>query len=315
MPLPQDALVLAAGLGTRLGPLTSVRAKPAIPIDGHPLIQRVVERLVHEGVMNVTVNLHHLPCTLTGRLGDGSHLGARVRYSWEQPVLLGSAGGPRLALDIIGAGTFFIVNGDTLTDVPLAPIAEAHDRSGALVTLALVPNEAPDKYGGVLLDDDGSNRVTGFVRRGAAAHGSYHFVGVQLVERRAFEPLPADAPSSSIGERYDALISAGPGSIRGVVMPASFWDVGTVADYWHTSRELGGLSDSDRGARVRIAPSASVARSSVWDDVTIGAGARIEECIVTDGVVVSPDAVYRREMLFRGSDGSVAAVPLPEDAR
>ena len=76
------------------------------------------------------VNLHHLPATLTAVVGDGSDLGARVRYSWEQPRVLGSAGGPRQALRIIGADTFLIVNGDTLTDFDLAALADAHRRVG-----------------------------------------------------------------------------------------------------------------------------------------------------------------------------------------
>ena len=76
-----------------------------------------------------TVNLHYLPHTLTAVLGDGSDLGARVRYSWEQPVVLGSAGGPRQAADIVGADTFWLVNGDTLTDVDLSAMADAHEKS------------------------------------------------------------------------------------------------------------------------------------------------------------------------------------------
>ena len=100
-------MVLAAGLGTRLRPLTEVRAKPALPVAGEPIIRRILRRLVAHGIVNVTVNLHHLPETVTAVVGDGGDLGARVRYSWEQPTILGSAGGPRQALDILGVETFF----------------------------------------------------------------------------------------------------------------------------------------------------------------------------------------------------------------
>src|SRR6266851_3658628 len=99
----RHALVLAAGLGMRLRPLTTVRAKPAIPVAGDPIARRIVRWL-----------------------GDGSDLGARVRYSWEQPVVLGSAGGPRLALPMLEADTFLIVNGDTLTNVDLGQLAAVH---------------------------------------------------------------------------------------------------------------------------------------------------------------------------------------------
>ena len=129
------ALVLAAGLGTRLQPLTSVRAKPAIPVAGEPIARRIIRWLVANGVTDVTINLHHLPETITKAVGDGSDLGARARYSWEQPTILGSAGGPRQALDILGVDTFFLINGDTLTDLDLRGLFDAHAESGALGTV------------------------------------------------------------------------------------------------------------------------------------------------------------------------------------
>jgi len=137
------ALVLAAGLGTRLQPLTSVRAKPAIPVAGEPIARRIIRWLVANGVTDVTINLHHLPETITKAVGDGSDLGARARYSWEQPTILGSAGGPRQALDILGVDTFFLINGDTLTDLDLRGLIDAHAESGALVTCRSCPTSNP----------------------------------------------------------------------------------------------------------------------------------------------------------------------------
>src|SRR5580765_6304303 len=149
------ALVLTAGLGTRLRPLTSVRAKPAVPVAGEPIVSRIIRWLVAQGVDTLVLNLHHLPHTLSALVGDGSQLGARVRYSWEQPDVLGSAGGPRRALPMMGSDTFFVVNGDTMTDLDLRPMADAHQRSGSLVTMAVVPNQEPQRYGGVTLDPTG----------------------------------------------------------------------------------------------------------------------------------------------------------------
>jgi mannose-1-phosphate guanylyltransferase len=227
------ALVLAAGLGTRLRPLTDACAKPALPVAGEPIVRRIVGWLSANGVAEAVVNLHYLPHTITAVLGDGSDLGVRVRYSWEQPRILGSAGGPRQALDIVGADTFAIVNGDTLTDLNLRRLADVHAGSGALVTLALVPNREPEKYGGVTLDEAGA--VTGFVRRGAPARGSLHFIGAQIVEAETFRGVPAGAPAASIGGVYDDLIARRPGSIRGIVGDAAFWDIGTPEDYATTS--------------------------------------------------------------------------------
>jgi len=223
------ALVLAAGLGTRLRPLTLVRAKAAVPVGGVPLIRRILAWLAHEGVTDAVVNLHYLPETIAAVVGDGSDLGVRVRYSWEQPDVLGSAGGPRHALPIIGASPFFIVNGDTLTDLALAPLAEAHAASGAMATLALVPNRDPDHYGGVRLSADG--QVTAFVRRGRDSADTYHFIGVQAADARVFAGLKDGEKHESFSGVYAPLIASAPGSVRGYVCDAAFWDVGTPDDY------------------------------------------------------------------------------------
>src|SRR5215467_1083654 len=223
------ALVLAAGLGTRLRPLTLTRAKPAMPIGGEPLVRRILRWLAHEHVEDVVVNLHYLPQTITAIVGDGSDLGVRVRYSWEQPLILGSAGGPRRALPIIGAASFFLVNGDTLTDLPLAPLARDHESSGALVTIALIPNLEPDRYGGARLDEHG--RISGFAARGASAAGSYHVIGVQAAAAEAFAGLKDGEPANSVRGLYEQLIAAQPGSVRGYVCHAKFWDIGTPEDY------------------------------------------------------------------------------------
>ena len=223
------ALVLAAGLGTRLRPLTLTRAKPAMPIGGEPLVRRIIRWLAHERVSDVVVNLHYLPETITRIVGDGSELGVRVRYSWEQPRILGSAGGPRRALPIVGASSFFIVNGDTLTDLALAPMAAAHASSQALVTIALIPNREPERYGGALLDAEG--HVIGFAPRGAEAAGSYHVIGVQAAQAEAFAGLNDGEPVNSVRGLYEQLIATTPGSIRGHVCEASFWDIGTPEDY------------------------------------------------------------------------------------
>jgi len=305
------AMVLAAGLGTRLRPLTDVRAKPAIPVAGEPIIRRIITWLVSQGVDDLVLNLHHRPQTLTAVVGDGTDLAARVRYSWEQPRLLGSAGGPRLARPMLGADTFLIVNGDTLTDVDLARLADAHAASGALATLALVPNREFTRYGGVLLD--AGHRVAGFARRGPSSEGSYHYIGVQIVDGTVFDSVPPGAPASSIGGVYDALIASRPDTVRGLVCDAEFWDVGTVEDYWRTSAVLmakgsAAIFGSGRGGRVDA--SARVTRSILWDDVVVEADAVVDECIVTDGVRVAAGSSYRRVVLVVDEAEQLHASPL-----
>jgi NDP-sugar pyrophosphorylase family protein len=303
------ALILSAGLGTRLRPLTDFRAKPAIPVAGVPMIRRIAAWLAGHGVADLVINLHHLPETLTAVVGDGSDLDVRVRYSWEQPQVLGSAGGPRQALPILdpGGAAFLIVNGDTLTDVDVSALAAAHAASGALVTLALVPNREYHRYGGVLVDDSGA--VTGFTTRGPAAEGSWHFIGVQAVQPSVFEPLPPGVPLKTIGGVYDDLIRTRPGSVRAFCSDAAFWDVGTAADYLRTASAFaaGGAAVAHS---VRIDPTAKLLGSVLWDDVDVGAGAVLEACIVTDGVSVPAGAAYRQSVLTRGDDGAIVAAPI-----
>jgi NDP-sugar pyrophosphorylase family protein len=166
-----------------------------------------------------------------------------------------------------------------------------------------VPNREFMKYGGLLLAPDG--RVVGHVGRGPAAAGSFHFVGPQLVHRDAFATVPRGAVAHTIRGVYDELMAARPGSIRGCVFPdAHYWDVGTVADYWRTSWALTDAAVSFPRT------SAAVTQSILWERVMIGAGATIDQCIVTDDVEVPAGAHYSRSILVRGPEGGIIATPL-----
>lgn len=263
------------------------------------MIHRILRRLAAAGVTDAVLNLHHLPETLARVVGDGGDLGVHVRYSWEQPRVLGSAGGPRQALPLVEDDPMLVVNGDTLADVDVAALERAHAASGALVTLALVPNTEFDRYGGVVLDADGA--VTGFVPRGPRAKGSFHFVGLQVAAKSVFAPLRVGEPANSIGGVYDALLARSPGSVRGFVSEAEFWDVGTVADYWRMSDAFAareGRGDVVYGRGGSIHPGARIRHSILWDDVEVGAGASIEDAIVTDGARIAAGAVVRGEMVI-----------------
>jgi NDP-sugar pyrophosphorylase family protein len=309
------ALVLTAGLATRLRPLSLVRAKAALPIAGEPLARRILRTLRAGGVTDAVLNLHWLPHTLSGRIGDGADLGMRVRYSWEMPVL-GSAGGPRHALPLLASAfhargsssssgsTFLIVNGDTLTDLDIAAIVDDHRRSGALVTMAVIPNTEPDKYGGVVVDE--SAVVTGFVRRGST-QPSYHFIGVQVAEGAAFASLPDNTPYESVGALYPALMGERRDAIRAHISTAEFFDIGTAADYLETALLLSARDGhaSPHGARSRIHPAARVEQSILWDDVEIGDGALLRHAIVADGVRIPADTSWIG-VTIRRAEGELA---------
>jgi NDP-sugar pyrophosphorylase family protein len=301
-----DALILSAGLGTRIRPLSEQRAKPAMPVGGEPLIRRIVRWLGARRVTSLVVNLHHRPETITAALGDGSDLGARIRYSWEQPRVLGSAGGPRRALPLIDTETFFLVNGDTLADVDLEGLAAAHAKSGALVTLALVPNREYARYGGVLVDD--GDRVTGFSRRGSDSKGTWHFVGVQAVSRSVFESLPDNRPANTIGDVYDELIRTRPGAVGAFRTDAAFRDIGTPEDYLETSIALSADGVS-MGVHAVVDPSAKITESILWDRVEIGAGSSLTRCIATDCVRIPSGVEYTSKILML-RDGLLTVTPI-----
>jgi NDP-sugar pyrophosphorylase family protein len=296
------ALVLTAGLATRLRPLSFVRAKAALPVAGTPLIHRILRSLTAAGVSDVVVNLHHLPHTLTALLGDGTQLGMRIRYSWEVPVL-GSAGGPKRAIPLLAdTSTFLILNGDTLTDINLRAVIEDHKRSGALVTMAVVPNTEPDKYGGVIVANDGS--VTRFVKRGSP-EPSFHFVGVQVAETEAFASVPADVPYETLAALYPALLKENPRAVRAYRTTGDFVDIGTPSDYLATSLTLAERESIDLNAGATIDRTAHVERSLLWDDVVVEDGAMLHECVVTDGVTVPADTSWNG-VTIRVASGELA---------
>jgi mannose-1-phosphate guanylyltransferase len=282
---PPDALVLTAGVGSRLHPLTLVRAKPAVPLGGVPLVVRILRAAADAGLSRVVLNLHHRPETIARVVGDGRDLGLSVRYSWEQPIL-GSAGGPRHALPLLDGDPYLLLNGDTLATVDLRALWDHHHAHGALVTMALIPNPDPARFGGVLVDGDGW--ITGFCRRGDP-RPNYHFFSAQVVARSVFADLADGVPAESVGAVYPRLIAAGPRQVRAFVCDAPFIEVGTPADYRRVHARLAaadGIPPWTPGARAAIAPSARVVESILWDDVAVGPEAVVERCVVADGARV-----------------------------
>ena len=192
------ALVLTAGLATRLRPLSSVRAKAALPVAGTPLVTRILRKLRHAGVERAVLNLHHHADSITRIVGDGSADGVAVRYSWEREIL-GSAGGPARAVPLLAADRFLIVNGDTLADVDLSAMARQHLDTNAVVTMAVVDGRAG--YNGVVAD------ASGIVRGFSRDPGAFHFIGVQIVNTSVFAGVDPEAQSETVHGLYPNLIA------------------------------------------------------------------------------------------------------------
>jgi NDP-sugar pyrophosphorylase family protein len=306
--IPHQALVLTAGFGKRLRPLSAIRAKPAVPVAGEPLVHRLLRWLVGQGVQDAVLNLHYLPNTITGVVGDGSGLGIRIRYTWE-PRLLGSAGGPRAMLPLLDPGSTFILNGDTLTDMSLERLAAEHKQSGARVTLAVADNPDPVRYGGVTVDDGGWVRE--FLPPGHQAP-SMHFVGVQLVEPSVFDQLTLGEPASTVGGLYTDLVASEPRGIRAHRISGRFLDISTPADYLKTSLALASESGLSQitGAGSHVDPSARLVRTAIWDRVTVEAHCELTDCVVTDGVQLPSGSRFTQQVLLL-QPGSVEPLVAP----
>src|SRR3989440_11875387 len=146
------AMILAAGYGTRLWPLTIDRTKPAIPFLGKPLVGYLAEYLGRYGCREVVVNLHHRPESVRQALGDGSRFGVRLEYV-EEEIILGTSGALDNARHLLEGETFFVVNGKIITDINLTDALETHRRTNALATLVLLPNLARERFSVVETDD------------------------------------------------------------------------------------------------------------------------------------------------------------------
>ena len=291
------ALVLSAGLATRLRPLSDVRAKAALPVGGEAIISRILRWLRDAGVGRVVLNLHHRADTITKIVGDGADWNLKVRYSWENPVL-GTAGGPKRALPLLDAERFLIVNGDTITDCDLRAVAQRHVDTGAMVTMAVI-SRAVNRA--VLADASGV--VTGF------GPGSEHFIGVQAVEARTFASVRDDARSESVNELYPALMSERVDSVRVYRSGAEFLDVGTPADYLETVDIICARENRriDTGIGISVHPTATIRHSVLWDRITVGEHAELIDCVVGDDVVIPSGSKYERCAIVNSESGLVVA--------
>lgn len=262
-----------------------------MPVAGEPLVRRIIRYASKQDVRDFVLNLHYLPETITAQVGDGSDLGVRVRYSFESPVL-GSAGGPRKALSLLPDDDFFIINGDTLTSVDLGALAANHRETGALVSIAVMPNRWPERYGGLIVDSMG--RFHSVVPKGSRVR-SYHVVGVQMAHPSAFARLPLNQPAESIGSLYKELVKDDLGHVRAFLCEAEFWDVGTPADYLEACLAIGRAE----GDVPQIGPGSIVDRTAqlvdtvVWDGAHIGKGAALRRCIIADGVQILSGASFQ----------------------
>jgi NDP-sugar pyrophosphorylase family protein len=287
--MPTKAMVLAAGLGLRMRPLTLLRAKPVLPVLNRPLLHWTMEKLARAGVRDVVVNLHHLPETITTVLGTGRRFGLRVCYSRE-PVILGTGGGPRAVRELFGDGPLLVVNGDVLFALDVRRVLAAHRASGAAATLALRPNPVPHAYSPVVTDRSG--RILSIAGRPRPARGRVAmFASVHVLDPRLLDGLP-DGASDSVRDLYVPLLASG-AHLHGVHTRGAWYDFGRPALYRDAQLRLIPGRGRDRAlvdGRARVAATARLRRSVVGAGARVCAGARVERSVLWDGAVVEAGA-------------------------
>ena len=221
------AMVLAAGRGTRLAPLTDTVPKPMVPVAGRPFLEHVLAFLRRGGIREVVLNLHHLGEVIERHVGDGRRFGLTVRYSREDPIL-DTGGGIKHAEPLLGGEPFLVVNGDSLLDVPLADLFAFHRARGGMVTMALRADPDAARFGAVEIDpDDRVRRIVGQPPSApTAVLRPFMFPGLHVLEPTVFAHMGDATVFSITRDTYPRILAAG-GAIYGFVTGARWINIDT----------------------------------------------------------------------------------------
>lgn len=295
------AMILAAGLGTRLLPATEYLPKPCFPILNIPLIVRIVEKLRGVGVSELVINLHHLPDIVEKLLEEYSVLDDTVHLSFEEEIL-GTAGGIKKVEHILKDDTFILHNGDIYSEADLKDALRFHNEKGSKATM--VVTECAEGEGGVPfigLDDDG--RITCFPY-GALRSGSYakrtHFSGIHILDPVVFDYIPADKFYGINDRVYPDMLSDRHG-IYGYVSKGYWHDIGNKNDYIKLNSRLLGGRGFLAGEGTTIAEGCEIGPNVViGKGCVIESGCVISDSIVFDDVIVEGGAIVRDSIVLKG---------------
>ncbi|KAA3625636.1 MAG: NDP-sugar synthase [Proteobacteria bacterium] len=322
------AMILAAGKGTRVRPLTQILPKPMIPILGKPVMEYLVEELSRHGFNQIMVNTSHLATTIENYFNDGRRWGVEIGYSFEglivdgevvaQPV--GSAGGMRRIQEFGGFfdDTFLVVCGDALIDLDLTTAIRRHWQSGAVASLVAArvdPSNVPN-YGVVVCDENG--RITDFQEKPSVGEARSNLVntGIYIFEPTVIDLVKADTEFDIGGQLFPAILDAGL-PFHAIDMPFNWIDIGRLSDYWEANQRLmRGQLAYVRMPGTEIFPGVwcGLNVNVDWDNVRIegpvyiGAGSKIHagaEVLgptwIGHGCVIEGGAKVRRSILFEYS--------------
>ena len=307
-----NALVLAAGLGTRMRPITSGIPKPLIRICNRPLLGIILERLVSAGVGRVAVNTHYLPEKVREYVSASPY--REIVDLFHEEEILGTGGPDINARGVLSEHDCYIHhNGDILSDVDLGAMVNEHRRRGAVATLLTL--DGPENRLRVL--DDGT--VVDILGRTGLHEGegvSATFGGVAVFSRRIFDYLPADVCNCSIIPAIIRAIIEEPGSVTSYNSGGAYWnDLGTVDRYFRAHVDLlrdgvsGMLSAEGKSSPLLLAPGAVATPESLNGFVCVGegavveSGAHVENCVVLEGARIRAGELHVNEVI--GADFSV----------
>ncbi|MBW2403605.1 MAG: NDP-sugar synthase [Deltaproteobacteria bacterium] len=291
-----QAMLLAAGLGTRLRPLTDLRPKPIVPVANRPLAAFAMEHLARSGVHTVVANTHPQPDQVETALKAACPAGLKLRFSREK-TLLGTGGGLRkasLSFDDAQAPVV-VMNGDTLFAPDLRHACAEHLARGAVATMILRRLPNPERFGAIGLDGDGWVRSLLGVPGDAPIRDSFMFTGVHILAPEAFSAMPETG--CVIRTAYRHWVDTG-APVLGIIDDSPWADLGTVPDYHRVNLELAsGLFpwhgvESHDGCILpaSVEPSANVRQSVVGANVSIGLGVTLDRCVVWPGTKVTSAA-------------------------
>jgi mannose-1-phosphate guanylyltransferase len=299
------AMILAAGKGTRVRPLTNVMPKPMIPLIRKPIMEAIIDHLHRHAFDEIYVNTSYLSRSIEDYFRDGDRLGVAIAYSYEGELVdgefrdkpLGSAGGMRRIQDFCGFfdDTFAVLCGDALIDVDLTEVLRFHRSSGAVATIVTkpVPREEVFKYGVVVADEAG--RVLRFQEKPKVAEAASNTIntGIYLFEPKIFDYIPSGVEFDIGSQLFPRLIEAGE-KVCAISLPFEWVDIGNVTDFWHATRlilegKVQGLKTPGREIRPGIFAGLGVQiddGAMIKGPVYIGSGSRIEVGVRIEGPAV-----------------------------
>jgi NDP-sugar pyrophosphorylase family protein len=291
-------MILAAGLGTRLRPLSYELPKPVVPVLGRPLCSYNMEFLRRTGIRSFVLNLHTQPKLIQQRVTGWAGKGVQVDFTLE-PVILGTGGGIWNARGFLERGTFVAMNGDTIVSFPFASALAFHREKKALATLILFPDSAK-RYTPVWVDDAG--RITGFGSETGEGRRSGFYTGCQIVEPALLSDIPPARASCIIRETYTPLVADG-APVFGFLSSGRFQEFGTPSDYLEGTLTL--LAAKRQAAKplgtgdgtVTIVPPVHISPKA-----NVAPGARVgPSAVIEDGATVAEGASVSRSILWPGA--------------